>query len=391
MAQMAERLIMTERLIVCAGLPRSGSTWAFNAVIKLMGAVDPAEGVYSDTVDDGLFKLLVSGKRVVLKTHRPDAAVMALAEACGSPVIITIRDPRDCIASLMQQFGLGFAEALEQVSESARAIMDMSACSQVLFIKYEAKSARSRSTLKVLAEKLSAAAAPNDIADIHKELSPKAVKEFIAHRVADGQFNDQIKAVAQWDPVTHWHPNHIGDGKAKKYLELLTPDQQALAFYNTKSFCERFGYEADSQQPISEGETISFGGTGAAFLEKGFGPVEPWGVWLTEKAGRLTIPLAADHRRIQIELGAILGPVFRYGTPGVAMTVSINGLRSMSIASGIEETDIILALSATLNEPGRAIVDFSLAALMSPSRAGINADIRELGLGLKWIQIHHLD
>ena len=45
-----------------------------------------------------------------------------------------------------------------------------------------------------------------------------------------------------FDPATHWHPGHVGDGRMGKYAEFLTAAQQEEILTRTRDYCKRFGY-----------------------------------------------------------------------------------------------------------------------------------------------------
>ena len=45
-----------------------------------------------------------------------------------------------------------------------------------------------------------------------------------------------------FDPNTHWHPGHIGNGRVGKHAAVLSKKQQAQVLAKTREYCSRFGY-----------------------------------------------------------------------------------------------------------------------------------------------------
>jgi hypothetical protein len=104
----------------CLGMFSSASTWTFNVVHEIALAVAPEQPpvpVFLD-VSDTLPDCDGASGTLIVKTHGTEIAreLGRRAEA----VIITIRDPRDAVVSLMRHNRVPFDIALRMTEVSAR-------------------------------------------------------------------------------------------------------------------------------------------------------------------------------------------------------------------------------------------------------------------------------
>ncbi len=94
-----------EMIYVCAGMPRSGSTWVFNAVRLLLQRAevpDLAAGWIAERAH------LLAHDNSVIKIHSFDVELAARADV----VLTSHRDLRDVAASLQRKFKTGFSPRL---------------------------------------------------------------------------------------------------------------------------------------------------------------------------------------------------------------------------------------------------------------------------------------
>ena len=70
-------------------------------------------------------------------------------------------------------------------------------------------------------------------------LAPEGVKEKIKRLEAAGS----IRGEAIWDKETHWHTNHVGDGKVGKFRDNLSAAQENEILRQTREYCAHFGYD----------------------------------------------------------------------------------------------------------------------------------------------------
>jgi hypothetical protein len=128
--------------VLCASLPSSGSTWLFNAVAELLrhtavaAQPDQVAQFYADRMAD-FPELVEMPDYLVVKTHTADAPLRLLWRIAGGPLLITVREPRDAVASLMSRFGFPFDIALKNVQDAAACMVDLAAFGASLILRYE--------------------------------------------------------------------------------------------------------------------------------------------------------------------------------------------------------------------------------------------------------------
>jgi hypothetical protein len=235
------------RIVLCAGLKSSGSTWLYNAVVQLVRASGRTAGArrrvrpfYAEDL-----AAFPSGLRpsdcLIVKTHVPSPALRFLARFTGGPVFISIREPRDAIASLMQRFNHDFDVCLEEVSAGAAAILELANSGRHLLLRYEDRFTESRRALARIAAHLGTSADQKMRDQIHANLDPTNVARKIEALRRKGIFGHKPDPNT-FDPLTHWHPGHVGDGRIGKYGDFLSSNQQRKILKRLDEYCRTFGY-----------------------------------------------------------------------------------------------------------------------------------------------------
>jgi hypothetical protein len=227
-------------VVICVATPRSASTWAYNAVLQILAKGGAPLGTFSDAWREEL-RASSEGRTLVLKMHHPDKSMRCLAKTRAAPAIMSVRDPRDSIASWMAQSGRPFEWAWQWYRTSAEAVLALDGVCQPLVLRYEDMDVVGRRGLEMIVSHLSAGLTAEQIAEIDRRLSPAAVRRHIQSLLDQGLLAQDDPA-RQWHPVTHWHPGHLGDGRTGKYADVLTPAQVALVTEGTRAFRTRFGY-----------------------------------------------------------------------------------------------------------------------------------------------------
>jgi hypothetical protein len=221
-------------VVLCAGLKSSGSTWLYNVAIRILKADKRrVAAFYADN-----FRMIPKGAEkadwLVIKTHEPSDAILFLARFARAKVFVTVREPRDAAASLIQRFGHSFEGALRDMRVIGEHMVALEKGAVVL--RYEDGFHKQEKTVgsiaKTLGVKLPAAARRG----IFKALTPDAVKKTIGKAHAADADPDAFQ------PTTHWHPGHVGDGRIGKYKSVLTPAQQHEVMAATSAYARAFGY-----------------------------------------------------------------------------------------------------------------------------------------------------
>jgi hypothetical protein len=233
------------KIILCAGLKSSGSTWLYNVVIRLLKETTPelrhrVAAFYADRV--ALFpKGSEKARYLVVKSHVPSESLLLVTRLSRGPILLTIREPRDSVVSLMQRFRFTFDAALKDVGEEAARIVEFSRARDVMLFRYEDRFHEDAGTVAEVAAVLGVRAPKAMRQRIFASLTPKSVKRAIRTLKGRGSFGAAPKP-EDFDPATHWHPGHVGDGRIAKYAEFLSAAQQAEVIATTRDYCRRFGY-----------------------------------------------------------------------------------------------------------------------------------------------------
>jgi hypothetical protein len=231
------------RIFGCFGLHSSGSTWMFNLAREICRtqAVD-FESCHQES-DANLPWHALGSHLILVKSHAPELNFRSLFADSSEPAVITVREPRDAVASLMQRFAMSFAEAIDTVTKSAESLVALSRLRNLPTFRYEARFIGDAETFNHIAALLRTTPSADDREAILAMLRPESVKRTIDSLVAVGA----IQGEKIWDTTTHWHANHVGDGQVGKFASILSPEQQYEILENTREFCDCFGYDNDSR------------------------------------------------------------------------------------------------------------------------------------------------
>ena len=227
------------RLVLCLGIKSSGSTWLYNAVVQMLKAAKKGRvtAFFADHLKM-IPKDAAAADVLVVKCHEPTPALMLLTELLRGTILLTLREPRDAAASLMQRFGHPFASVLKDMSRETERILALER-EPALTLNYEDRFFEREESLnvvaKVLGVKLGAAARHR----IFRSLARESVDKRLNRLIARGKLADDPDA---FDPATHLHPGHLGDGRVGKFKAVLSPQEQKQILLATRAYARRFGY-----------------------------------------------------------------------------------------------------------------------------------------------------
>ena len=217
--------------VVCCGMSRSGSTWLYNVVQAFRPDMT---GLYCETEK----ALPASLNGVLIKCHGPDDAMIARIRAENIPVILTVRDPRDVAVSFMDCFNESLSAAMDTLPLCAGPIVKL-ADYAALILRYEDDFPHDIRSVEAVAKIVGSTLAVNAndvLAKLHRD-SVRAEVERLERDVFDPALGP-----AQHDPISHWHPRHIGDAAIGKHASRLTHQQQDEVLERTRAYCDLFGY-----------------------------------------------------------------------------------------------------------------------------------------------------
>ena len=165
----------------CLGMRSSGSTWVFNVVRKIAAVLVPNIPVVGPYVVRGadLPAFDDRSRFLVVKSHETDNAAAAELGRHAQAIWLSIRDPRDCVASLVQYHDLDFDTALQQVRRDAHFCKRFFAHPQARVLRYEAGFADDPATIDRIATGFGSALTAADRDRIFAETRRPAIEAFI--------------------------------------------------------------------------------------------------------------------------------------------------------------------------------------------------------------------
>ena len=230
-------------VVFAAGIYGSASTWVYNAIRLLFEQIPtlcPVHAGFADALAE-FPEPLISPGSMVIKTHQPDNAMLLFARATSALVVLTVRDPRDAVASMVQRFNQQADDSVPSMVMCAKRLALLAAMTRVLVLRYEDASNRSAETVQRIASFLDLVVAPTSVSAIADSLMPDKVAADIAGMVKRGILGETPDISAS-DAVTQWHAGHLGDGRTGKWKEVLSERQAEKLIASLRSFCETYGY-----------------------------------------------------------------------------------------------------------------------------------------------------
>jgi hypothetical protein len=221
---------MSSSVIWCLGVYASASTWAFNLVREMALATRPVGGV-SPHFCAGAYdtaRMDAPGLHIV-KTHEiTDAATLAGIESRARKLLITVRDPRDAVASMMDYQKHGFEHALAHVEAAVRLCARLAGDPRALVFNYESGFAARPATAAEIATHFGFALGAAETTRIFEALRRDKVEAYIATLPSlPGVLRERVSGDLL-DPRTHWHSHHAGrSGESGRWRRTLTPEQAA--------------------------------------------------------------------------------------------------------------------------------------------------------------------
>ena len=314
------------RLVLCAGLYSSASTWMFNLVRLLLKRQQPAglKSLYMDEFNEAAERQIDGAALVLAKSHIPGASLKAMLERNDGPLIVTVRDPRDAVASMMLRWNVAFELALWRVGKSARALVTLAHHRPSFVCRYEDGFTQGNACIDAVAEWLRIPVLPGERDGVLADLMPEAIRQRIAAWKSAGVLGKGA-ADTEFEPETHWHAGHLGDGSVGKWSRVLSAAQAARVQYATRRFCQAFGYPGGA--PLDPGTELRFcdSGLGTAFLGEGFCEPDRHGSWMIGDQAALNLPLARPARRMVFELNLTTRPVISPRAARLRVEVRVNG------------------------------------------------------------------
>ena len=230
------------------GVYGSASTWVFNVVRELAIAqhgADKVHAIFSDTLQKVLEDPQARDRHLVWKLHRPDKGWPLFAALTRARVILTVRDPRDAMLSMMQRFGSEMDAACAAVLQALRGIAENSA-SPHFGLRYESRFFDRPETVRDLACYLGLSVAEAEQRRIFETYRTERVRQFgLAIDTLPPERVKPVGDVSRYDVVTQIHHAHIGDQRIGKWRDQFDAEQRRIVNARFAPYLRAFGYESE--------------------------------------------------------------------------------------------------------------------------------------------------
>jgi len=239
------------KLILVTGLYRSGSTWLFNSLREAFDTESGLTALYANSLTPEIIARLAQHAHVVVKSHHAGIDLLQACGRSGGDVFLTIRDPRDCVASQLTQFKMRFQDACAVVTASCTAALAIATLPRVLLLRYEDRFMDNMRLLDAVNHRyglnLSRARRESIFASLRRETVAAGIESHFSAYETE-QWREQ--PLYFHDPARRWHPFHVGDGRVRKYLEVLSAGEAEQVVSANRDFMKRF-YPASAEEPPS--------------------------------------------------------------------------------------------------------------------------------------------
>jgi hypothetical protein len=380
---------MRRELVVVFGLPRSGSTWIYNVVRMLMqrrhGDVC---AFYADEMSHVPVSALLSTAPLVVKTHFLPADPPDWLQAAR--VIVSVRDPRDAVVSCKDFLRRDWEEAAGFVARGGAALLAaLEVAGQSMCLRYEDGAIGSADTIQAIAAFIGADIDAAQAEALARDMSSDAVRATIG-RLQQAALIGTDAEPETFDPVTHWHPRHVGDGQVGKYRALL-PAEAELVVQQNLALMRRF-YQRALQPPLALPASLGFRASqpGQHYCAEGFSIPEDVGMWTLDGPARVVLPLAeAVQGRLAIRLTFLPYTTFMPDAM-LLLHVAVEGVLCGGGAYGFAsppDPRTLSFLTQDLTGARSLAIEFALPRVFCPAELGLGIDERRLGILLQEIAI----
>ncbi len=232
--------------VVCAGIYRSGSTWSFNVVRRLLELTPPGRNVAFDYAEprelDNFVWRSLSGEHHVVKCHAGSAGFLdAVRAGFVHGVVFSLRDPMAALASCVEQFcnrepfsrEWTFERALDHIEEGLRFGGELVGNPGVVFIDLHRDG--EAASLERIVKFMGVPVPPAELEEVREQFTFSAMRER-SEQIAEQPADALLRGIN--DPATLMHANHVEKGAARDWRSELSPDQIAAATDRFASYAD---------------------------------------------------------------------------------------------------------------------------------------------------------
>jgi hypothetical protein len=235
------------RLVWCLGMYASGSTWLFNAARAVAALLYPEERVAGHFAENMKKLKTLPAALNVVKTHDLGPTATGFLRKRAGPILVSVRDPRDAVTSMMQHMGHGFWQALQYVEASAQSAARLAGDGRACLFVYESGFTETADVFDQLAAALGGTLTMAQREGLYAATRREKIEEKISQLAAlpTAWHNPVTDDLLDLD--TQWHRHHAGrSGEVGRWRHRLPAQEAALIERRMTSFMRQFGYEGET-------------------------------------------------------------------------------------------------------------------------------------------------
>ena len=232
------------------GVPGSASTWVFNVVRELQMIQFGPKRVHSffnrsvEKIWDFLIQHPHADVALVWKLHEANRFWSQFLIENKIGLLLSVRDPRDAMLSLMERFGESYDGALHRVSDSMQSITN-AVNYEHMWLRYEDRFFDRTETVAAIAEYLGVVMPEGEQERIFSTYQTIAIRSFAEH--IENLLPSRLKGdeATRYDETTQIHRTHIGDQKIGKWRDRFSMDERHRLTSHFEPFLSSMGYDLD--------------------------------------------------------------------------------------------------------------------------------------------------
>ena len=223
-------------LILNMGIPRSGTTWAFNVFRHILDrrglAYDIANPSGGPAVD-AVLASVAPRRNMIVHFHEVTENVIQRAGSTDCAAFFNVRDPRDVVVSQMHLHDAGLAEAIKMTMAAFWSLQQASGIPDLMLIPYEHIKDHAEALIYQMALRIGHFISPREAAEIAELTSIGKHREKM-QQVAQrhGEPESGVKRVfsgwrhVKYDESSLITDKHIQSGETGRWKKELDPQQQ---------------------------------------------------------------------------------------------------------------------------------------------------------------------
>lgn len=196
----------------CVGMYASASTWLFNvarAIAETSVGSDAYRSCFVQRMSDIQARLPPDVRPVtVVKSHETYEGADSWLAARARSILVTIRDPRDAVLSMMRHQQYDFETSVEYAIRSAIACAQHVNDPRALVLRFEDGFTTDSKTVGRVAAAMGCDITADDVDRIHQAHTRAAVEAKIAELGRSNRILRQVDGPDYMDLETQWHLHH---------------------------------------------------------------------------------------------------------------------------------------------------------------------------------------